>query len=158
MRHLRTITDKDITGSEKLSDAEPRVAVSAVLYDADRNIALSYMGKHDIHMLPGGGVDPSEDFHAALKREVWEETGCDCEITGELGLIKENRYEQNFTQERFYYLARVTGAKGDLHLTDEEISENTTVVWHPLEQALKIISGKRLDDYQLKYLKDFYIQ
>ena len=153
MKHLLTITDKDITGSSILSAAEPRIAVNAVLFDADGNIALSYMGKYDLHTLPGGGVDPGEDLHAAVKREILEETGCDCEITGELGQISENRSEHDFTQERHYYLARVVGEKGDLHLTDEEINENTTVVWYPLEQALKIISEKQHDNYQRKFIQ-----
>ena len=152
MKHLLTITDKDITGSEKLSTAEPR-AVNAVLFDADGNIALSYMGKYDLHTLPGGGVDPGEDFHSAVKREIWEETGCVCEIIGELGHISENRSEHDFTQERYYSLARVVGDKGELHLTDEEINENTTVVWHPLEQAIKIISEKQHDYYQRKFIQ-----
>jgi len=153
MKHLLTITDKDITGSAMLSAAEPRIAVNAVLFDADGNIALSYMGKYDLHTLPGGGVDPGEDFHAAVKREIWEETGCDCEIIGELGQISENRCEHDFTQERYYYMARVVGDIGELHLTDEEINENTTVVWQPLEQALKIISEKQHDNYQRKFIQ-----
>ena len=153
MKHLLTITDKDITGSEKLSAAEPRIAVNAVLFDIDGNIALSYMGKYDLHTLPGGGVDPGEDLHAAVKREIWEETGCDCVINGELGQTIENRSEHDFTQERYYYLARVVGDKGELHLTDEEINENTTAVWHPLEQALKIISEKQHDNYQRKFIQ-----
>jgi len=79
MKHIITITDKEITGSNKLSSAEPRIAVNAVLFDVGGNIALSYMGKYDLHTLPGGGVEPGEDYHVALKREIWEETGCDCE-------------------------------------------------------------------------------
>jgi len=153
MKHLLTITDKDITGSEKLSAAEPRIAVNAVLFDADGNIALSYMGKYDLHTLPGGEVDPGEDLHAAVKREIWEETGCDCEIIKELGQINENRSEHDFTQDRYYYLARVVGEKGELHLTDEEINDNTTVVWHPLEQAIKTISEKQNDYYQHKFIQ-----
>jgi len=153
MKHLLTITDKDITGSSMLSAAEPRIAVNAVLFDVDVNIALSYMGKYDLHTLPGGGVDPGEDYHAAVKREIWEETGCDCEIIRELGQINENRSEHDFTQERYYYLARVVGGKGELHLTDEEINENTTVVWYPLKQALKIITEKQHDNYQRKFIQ-----
>ncbi|MDD4296884.1 MAG: hypothetical protein PHC69_07990 [Ruminiclostridium sp.] len=49
MRHILTITDKDITGSDKLSSAEPRIAVNAILFDTEGNIALSYMGKYDLH-------------------------------------------------------------------------------------------------------------
>jgi len=154
MKHLLTITDKDITGLSKLSTAEPRKAVNAVLFDIDGNIALSYVGKYDLHTLPGGGVEPSEGFHAALKREVCEETGCDCEITGELGQINENRSEHDFTQERYYYLAQVVGEKSDLQLTDEELNENTTVVWYPLEQAIKIISDKQHDNnYRCKFIQ-----
>ena len=153
MKHLLTITDKDITGSEKLSTADPRIAVNAVLFDFEDNIALSYMGKYNLHTLPGGGVDPGEDLHSAVKREIWEETGCDCEIIGELGQISENRSEHDFTQERYYYLARVVGEKGELHLTDEEINENTTVVWHPLAQAFNTIFEKQHDNYQRKFIQ-----
>ena len=39
-----TITDKDITGSEKLSSAKPRIAVGVILFDSDNNIALSHIG------------------------------------------------------------------------------------------------------------------
>ncbi|MFA7206158.1 MAG: hypothetical protein WC102_07480, partial [Saccharofermentanales bacterium] len=54
---ISTITDQDITGSDKLSLAPPRVAVNAVLLDADSKIALSYVGRYDLHTLPGGGVE-----------------------------------------------------------------------------------------------------
>jgi len=66
-----------------------------LLFDANGHIALSYMGKYDLHTLPGGGVEQGEDLHAAVKREVWEETGCECEIIGELGQIIENRSEHD---------------------------------------------------------------
>ncbi len=153
MKHILTITDKDITGSDKISNAKPRIAVNAILFDADDKIALSYIGKHDLHTLPGGGVEPGEDFHSATKREIWEETGCRCKIIDELGTIYESRYEYNFTQERTYYIAQVIGEKGVLHLTDEEIEEETTVVWYTPEQAFKIISEKQPTNYVHKYIQ-----
>lgn len=153
MKHILTITDKEITGSDKLSTAQPRIAVNAILFDADENIALCYMGKYDLHTLPGGGVEVGEDLQSATQREIWEETGCQCEIIGELGKIIENRYEHDFSQERSYYIARVTGEKGELHLTNEEIAENTSVVWLPIEQALQIISEKEHDNYQRKFIQ-----
>jgi len=153
MKHILTITDKEITGSDKLSAAQPRIAVNAILFDADENIALCYMGKYDLHTLPGGGVEVGEDLQSATRREIWEETGCQCEIIGELGKIIENRYDHDFTQERSYYIARVTGEKGELHLTDEEIAEDTSVVWLPIEQALRIISAKEHDNYQRKFIR-----
>jgi ADP-ribose pyrophosphatase len=153
MKHLCTITDKDITGSDKLSASAPRIAVNAIMFDADDRIAICYMGKYDLYTLPGGGVEQGEDLEAALKREMWEETGCDCEIVSELGTIFENRFEHDFTQERSYYIARVIGEKGELHLTEQEIAEGTTVVWLPIAEALKTISEKQQDNYQRKYIQ-----
>ena len=56
MKHLLTITDKDIIGSDELSPAKPRIAVGIVLLDDENNIALSHIGIWDLHGLPGGGV------------------------------------------------------------------------------------------------------
>ena len=153
MKQILTITDKDITGSDKLSAVKPRLAVNAVLFDADGYIALSYMSQYDLHTLPGGGVEKDEALHTAVKREIWEETGCKCEIIADLGQIIENRSEHDFTQERSYYIARVIGEKGSLHLTNEEIAEGTSVVWFSLEQALKIIIEKQHDSYQRKFIQ-----
>jgi 8-oxo-dGTP diphosphatase len=153
MKHILSITDKDITGSDKLSAAAPRIAVNAVLFDAEGNIALSYMEKYELYTLPGGGVESGEDLRAAVKREILEETGCECEIIGELGRIFENRSEHDFTQERSYYMARVIGEKGALRPTDEEIEENLAVVWVSIEQALKIITGKQHSNYQRNFIQ-----
>ena len=153
MKHLLTITDQEITGSDRRSSAAPRIAVNAVLFDADNRIALSYIGKYDLYTLPGGGVEHGEDLHAAVMREMWEETGCDCVIRGELGKIVENRAAQDFTQERSYYIATVIGEKGGLHLTDEEIAEETTVVWHTLEQAIRLIGEKSPACYKHRFFQ-----
>lgn len=45
--------------------------------DANRVLLVRHCkpGEYDFLVLPGGGVNPSEDAMAASKREVWEETG-----------------------------------------------------------------------------------
>jgi serine/threonine-protein kinase len=146
MKQIISITDKDITGSNKLSAADPRIAVGIVLFDDDNNIALSHIGIWDVHMLPGGGVDPGENLHIAVKREAWEETGCRCEIVGELGKTYQNSEMDNFVQEKYHYIARVVGEKGELHLEEYEIASETTVRWYPLKQALQIILDHPSDD------------
>ena len=83
MKHILTITDNVITGSNKLSSALPRIAVNAVLFDSKDNIALCYMSKYELHTLPGGGVESGEDLQMAVKREILEETGCQCVISEE---------------------------------------------------------------------------
>ena len=153
MKILLNITDKDITGSEKLSSAKPRIAADAFLIDEHGDIALSYMGKHELYTLPGGGVEPGESFRETIKREMWEEAGCDCEILAELGKVTENRFEHDFTQERTYFVARVVGEKGSLHLTDEEIAKDTSVVWLQPDKALQLISEKNHDNYQQSFIQ-----
>ena len=154
MKTLLNITDKDITGSDNLSAAKPRIAVGVVLFDSDNHIAVSHIGSFGIHMLPGGGVDDGEDFHTAAKREMWEEAGCQCEIIAEIGMTYENRGQHDWTQEKYHYLARVIGEKGELHLEDYEIESGTTVQWHPLEEALQIISQQQhKDTYRWEFLK-----
>jgi 8-oxo-dGTP diphosphatase len=91
MRLLKTITDKDFYGTDELSNATPRIAVRAVLLDNTSHMALMYMGKYGFHTLPGGGVEASENYELALKREILEETGCNIIILNKLGYIMENR-------------------------------------------------------------------
>ena len=154
MKTLLTITDKDIIGYGKLSAAKPRIAVGIVLFDKGNNIAISYISNWGIHMLPGGGVDEGEDFIAAVKREALEETGCKCEIVGEIGMTYENRGKDDWAQEKYHYLAKVVGDKGELSLEDYEIASDTTVRWYPLGQAMQIISEQQRDDfYRWEFLK-----
>jgi len=153
MKHLATITDKDITGADGIFTAKPRIAVNAVLFDKDNNIALCYYEKYDFFTLVGGGVDPGEALLAALKREVLEEAGCDCEVICEIGTIFDNKAEYDEAQERYYYIARVVGEKGELHLTKQEIESGTSLCWYPIEEALRIISNNNSGDYFVKFIK-----
>ena len=153
MKHLLSLTDKDITGSDKLSLAQPRIAVGIVLLDADNKIALSHIGIWDLYGLPGGGVDDGEDLLAAVKREALEETGCQCEIIREIGKTYQNSESDGFVQEKTYYLARVVGEKGDLHLEDYEIASETTVKWYLPEQAIQVISERKSDSLGEEFMK-----
>jgi len=153
VKHLATITEREVTGSTALSTTPPRIAVNVVLFDADGAIALNCVGRLRFVTVPGGGVEAGEDLYRAVAREMWEEAGCECEILAELGRIDENRAAMDFTQERYYYIARVVGAKGELHLTPSERADNTTLKWRPLEQALQQIQSRVIDDYRAKFVQ-----
>lgn len=153
MKQLLYITDKDITGSDKLSNAKPRIAVGVVLLDSDNNIALYYGKNWNMYTLPGGGVDDNEDILAAVKREMWEETGCEIELIREIGVVFENRNEHDFTQEKYHYMASVVGDKGELHLTEKELATEATIHWYPLDKAVQIISTQQPSTYQQKFIK-----
>ncbi len=153
MKHIAHISDQDITGSLDLSLKEPRIAVNGILFDDQDQIALIYSGKHKFYTIPGGGVEAGETLEIAVKRELLEETGCNASIIYSLGLISENRFEHDFTQERSYYIAKVCGSKGPLQLTAEEIEDEATVVWLPFEDAFDAITKPEHDSYRLRFIQ-----
>jgi 8-oxo-dGTP pyrophosphatase MutT (NUDIX family) len=86
--------------------------------------------------LPKGGLEEGEQREAAAVREVREETGLDCEIIGELGVIDywfvwrpdEVRYHK-FVH---YYLMRSRG--GAPFPRDDEAED---VEWFPFDEGLR---------------------
>jgi len=153
MKQLIRLIDKDICGSDGLSDAKVRTAVGLVLFDDDKRIAVQHIGIWDLFTLPGGGVDDGESFLDAVKREAWEETGCNCEIIGEIGKTYQNSLANDFVMEKYHYLARVVDEKGELHLEEYEIASGTSVQWLSVEQAIKVISERPSDDLGQEYMK-----
>ena len=60
----------------------PRPAARILLVDAQRRILLFRFTPDDrppLWCTPGGAVDPGESYEAAARRELWEETGLDCD-------------------------------------------------------------------------------
>ena len=79
---------------------------------------------------PGGLIEPGESFEAALKREVWEESGAQIEVTGFVGICK--NVERDVVNIDF--TARYTG--GQLTTSDE----STEVGWFSPEEAVSMIT------------------
>lgn len=67
-----------------------RIAVDAVVEQAGQLLLIEYddaqLGRH--WGLPGGGVEPGERIHDAVRREVLEETGAQV-VVGRLLLVNE---------------------------------------------------------------------
>lgn len=60
MRRIAYLTDMDVLGKPGLSTAVPRITARAVVVNPHGMLAIMYAAKYDIHLLPGGGVEPFE--------------------------------------------------------------------------------------------------
>ena len=70
----------------------PRIpCVGALIYDAAGRLLLVQRGREPARgswSIPGGKVEPGESPHAAVVREVWEETGLDVEPLALVGTVE----------------------------------------------------------------------
>ena len=98
MKQICELNDKIILGQEGLSKKAPRITARAIVKNQDGLYAVMYADKFKLHSLPGGGVEDGEDVLTALRREVYEETGCICDEIKELGIVAENRASLDYTQ------------------------------------------------------------
>ena len=73
-------------------DVAPLSDTAAVEFDDRRRVLMHYPRSGDEWGLPGGGREDEESFEEAAVREVREETGIDCEITG-LWLLRRHVWE-----------------------------------------------------------------
>lgn len=64
-------------------------AVSAIVTDDHGGILLILRTDNNYWSIPGGGVKPGESVKQAVAREVKEETGIDCEVTGLVGIYSD---------------------------------------------------------------------
>ena len=151
MNLICELNDKIILGTDVLSEKAPRITARAIVRNQDGLYAVMYAKKFDLYSLPGGGVEEGEDVLTALRREVYEETGCLCNGIRELGIVSENRGTLDYTQVNYYYVVQGRRA-GESHLTDAEANSGTEVQWHTLEEMRSLIENQHFERVQGKYL------
>ena len=82
-----------------------RGAAGARVTDDDGCVLLLRDGRDpETWVLPGGGHEPGETFPETARREVREETGVDCEITGVWRAVRKRFVRRDDPQRRGYLL------------------------------------------------------
>ncbi|HCU96032.1 MAG TPA: NUDIX hydrolase [Actinobacteria bacterium] len=101
-------------------------AVSAIVPDSDGRILLIRRTDNDYWSIPGGGVEPGESVSQAVTREVREETGIDCEVSGLVGIYSNPdrvaAYDDGEVRQEFS-ICFVTRMLGGTMATSRESSE-----------------------------------
>ncbi|MGW4527061.1 NUDIX hydrolase [Amycolatopsis sp. NPDC004378] len=105
------------------------VAVSAYIQDDEGRILMIRRTDNDLYSIPGGQLEVGETLAQAAVREVCEETGIECEITGVIGLYSNPghviAYDDGEVRQEFSICFRANATAGELRTS----SESKEVLW-----------------------------
>lgn len=147
MKLLRTTGPGNLS-PDVIASLKLRIAARAVVFDADKNIALLHVQKDGYYKLPGGGMEEGEDIRSTLIRECLEEIGCRVEIDEEIGMTVEYREQHNLKQESYCFIAHVVGEKGTPNFSEKELRDEFKPIWVPLTEAIRLASEANTEEYQ----------
>lgn len=153
-KSIGELTDEVVLGTGGKSTKEPTKKVRAILIRTDDKYAVTYEKSSNSYALPGGSIDPGEDQISALIREVFEETGCSCDVISPLGIIHENRSRADTTRSTYYFVVHTSTKQSALHLTEEEIKLGTSLLWCSLEDLLRLIKDSPATTDAEKFRKE----
>ncbi|MFI5563175.1 NUDIX hydrolase [Amycolatopsis japonica] len=105
------------------------VAVSVFIQDDEGRILMIRRTDNDLYSIPGGQLELGETLAQAAVREVREETGIECEVTGVVGLYSNPNhviaYDDGEVRQEFSICFRASPLKGELRTS----SESSEVLW-----------------------------
>ena len=151
---IREISDTDFDPKYQMSNLDTyrvRKAARGILVNNGK-IALLNVTKFNYHKLPGGGIETNESTDEAFKREVLEETGCECEILDQSGVIIEWRDQLKLLQISYVLLAKVKGKVGQNRLEQGEIDEGFKLEWVSLEEIDEVLKNDNPTNYEGKFI------
>ena len=142
-----------------------REVARAILINDKNEVCLEYLldddgfGPRDYYETPGGGVKPGETHEAALKREISEEVGYECDILKFLGRVDDYYNLIKRKNHNYYYLVKATN-RVEQHLEADEVIRISKIVWVSIDEAIKlyenmqnVLVGRLVKQRELPILK-----
>lgn len=150
--NLLTTIDPQSVGPGSPNGWKERRASRAVVFDAQKQVALLFVSSKGYYKLPGGGIEMGENQIEALKRECLEEIGCVIEVEREVGMTIEYRSKFQVRQESYCYLANVVGKKGVPRFEEDEIEDGFQIIWVSLDEAIRLVEESNTEEYQSGFI------
>jgi len=128
-------------------------SVNVVVENERGEILLIRRSDNDNYALPGGAIDLGESMTQAAVREVREETGIDCEITGLVGIYTDPKHVILYTSNnevRQEFSIVLTARKIDGEPTPS--SESTEVAWIRAAEAGNLAMDRSMRRRLARYL------
>ncbi|MFV0556108.1 MAG: NUDIX domain-containing protein [Lactovum sp.] len=120
---------------EKLEnqDYQTRYGVYAIV--EKENLFCLVQAPNGAFFLPGGEIEQGENHSTALKRELLEEIGADCQIGNYLGQADEYFYSSN-RKQHFYNPAYIYSLD-QVQLNHQPLEDFNGIFWFNYEEALE---------------------
>ena len=152
MKYIKKLTDEDFDLKVKeFNNPRYRRGARGVILNSKNEIAILNKANKNEYKLIGGGIEENEEPTKAFIREALEESGCKIEIDDFLGIIREEKSQDNFIQDSNVYLAHVVEDTNKLDLTAKEKEEGARLVWLNLDDAMKLIKDSEKNIVASKY-------
>jgi 8-oxo-dGTP pyrophosphatase MutT (NUDIX family) len=137
-------------------------SANAVVTDDAGRVLVIHRTDNGNWALPGGALDLGESLVQTAVREVKEETGIDCEITGLVGIYTDPRHVIFYTSDgearqefSVLYTARATG--GEPTPSDESrdvvwVARDDLAALEPMDRSMRMRIGHYLEGRPQPYL------
>ena len=96
---------------------------------------------HSLYKLPGGTVEHASSLEESVIREVYEETGIECEVEKLVALL--NAHPYRFNKANSYYAFKLKPLSFDISIVDT--NEIALALWYDLD---KFFTDEKISDFQ----------
>lgn len=103
--------------------------------------------------LPGGKIDPDENYIDAIKREVFEETGLKVRIRGILKIVEIIRHIKKDVRLVHHYVAVVEKKSGKLKKPDHYMAE---YAWLSKNEIIRMPINNLSEFYYKDVIKEYF--
>ncbi|WP_049618166.1 MULTISPECIES: NUDIX hydrolase [unclassified Streptococcus] len=130
-----------------LSNPTIRHATRGVVINEKNEMIILIYKKYHFSVLPDGGLYKGESPEVGFRREVFEETGFDCQIIATLPTIEGYRASKNLIQYHHAFFARITSFSGPQQLDDGEIADGIDIHFFHFFKECHTSLNKRLKPF-----------